>query len=359
MENSIVSIENDDAQLNDSRRSFLVGSGAFTVAITFSGCAAVDTKPALPVTKFTPSAWLTIGSDGIVTLSSPASEMGQGTMTAMPLIIAEEMDLDWAQCKVVQARFSPKDYGNPRFGGGMTTGASRTTQGYWDPLRMAGAQARAVMIANAAAKWGVPAAQISTVPHACVHAASGRKLTYGEIAAFAAVPSPLPVVDKSQLKKTGNFRLIGKDTPRVDGLDKVTGKAKYGIDQRQPGMLFATVLRAPVQGDTPTSVDDAAAKAMKGVRGVVRLPYGVAVVADNTWTAMRAKAALKVSWTNTAKARSYSTEEAALEFVNRAEDALDTGVTMHARMATPMKCSPPRAHDLTQRLPTNTPTTCA
>ncbi len=315
---------------SESRRSFMVGSGAFTLAVTFSGCAAVDNKPALPITTFAPSAWLTLGSDGSVTLSSPASEMGQGTMTAMPLIIAEEMDLDWAQCKVVQARFSPKDYGNPRFGGGMTTGASRTTQGYWEPLRLAGAQARAVLIANAAAKWGVPATQITTVPHACIHAASGRKLTFGEIAAFAIAPTPLPVVDKAQLKKTADFRLIGKDTPRVDGLDKVTGRAKYGIDQRLPGMLFAAVLRAPVQGDTPVSVDDMAAKAIKGVRNVVRLPYGVAVVADNTWTAMQAKRALKVVWSNNAKARSYSTEDATLEFVNRAEDALDVGVTLHS-----------------------------
>jgi isoquinoline 1-oxidoreductase subunit beta len=317
----------NDLPQNESRRSFLVGTGAFTLSVTFAGCATVDTTP---VKNFSPSAWMTIGSDGMVTLVSPASEMGQGTMTAMPLIIAEEMDLDWAKCKVVQSRFSPKDYGNPRFGGGMTTGASRTTQGYWDPLRLAAAQARAVLIANAAAKWNVPAAQITTEPHACVHAASGRKLGYGEIAGFATVPTTLPTVDKTQLKKTAQYRLIGKDVLRVDSFDKVTGRAKFGIDQRQPGMLFATVLRAPVQGDTPVSVDDAAARAIKGVRNVVRLPYGVAVVADNTWTAMRAKAALKVSWTNTAKARSYSTEEATLEFVNRAEDPLDTGVTMHS-----------------------------
>jgi isoquinoline 1-oxidoreductase subunit beta len=322
-------IEKNELLASDSRRSFLVGTGAFTLAITFSGCATVDT-PKVATKNFNPNAWLSIDDTGMVTLSSPASEMGQGTMTAMPLLIAEEMDLDWAQCKVVQARASAKDFGNPRFGGGMITGASRTTQGYWEPMRLAGAQARAVMIANAAAKWNVPAAQITTIPHACVHAASGRKLTYGEIAAFATVPTPMPVVDKSQLKKTADFRLIGKDTPRVDGLDKVTGKAKYGIDQRLPGMLYAAVLRAPVQGDTAVSVDDAAARAMKGVRNVVRLPYGIAVVADNTWTAMQAKRALKVTWTNTAKARSYSTEEATLEFVTRAEDPLDTGVTMES-----------------------------
>ncbi len=317
---------------SESRRSFLVGAGAFSVSITFAGSAASQAKPNQPAANFSPSLWMSIGSDGIVTLTSPVSEYGQGVMTSVPLIIAEEMDLDWAKCKVVsavvQAAGNAKDLGNPMFGGAMITGASRTTQGYWEPMRMAGAQARAVLIANAASKWGVPAAQVSTVPHACVHAASGRRLSYGEIAAFATAPATMPVIDKSQLKKPANFRLIGKDLPRVDGFDKVTGQAKYGIDQRLPGMLYASVLRAPVQGETPVSVDDTAAKAMKGVRNVVRLPYGVAVVADNTWTVIQAKRALKVTWTNTSKARSYSSDKAMVEFVARAKNAADTGVAM-------------------------------
>jgi isoquinoline 1-oxidoreductase subunit beta len=317
---------------NESRRSFLVGAGAFSVAITFAGSAASQAQPSASAKNFSPSMWMSIGSDGMVTLTSPVSEFGQGVMTSVPLILAEEMDLDWAKCKVVpaviQAAGNAKDLGNPMFGGAMITGASRTTQGYWEPMRMAGAQARAVLIANAASKWGVPAAQVSTVPHACVHAASGRRLSYGEIAAFATAPATMPVVDKSQLKKFADFRLIGKDLPRVDGFDKVTGQAKYGIDQRQPGMLYASVLRAPVHGETPVSVDDTAAKAIKGVRNVVRLPYGIAVVADNTWAALQAKRALKVTWTNTSKARSYSTDKALPEFVARAKNPSDNGVVM-------------------------------
>jgi isoquinoline 1-oxidoreductase subunit beta len=318
--------------MSESRRGFLVGTGAFTVSMTFIGSATSQAKTSLPTKNFSPSLWMTVGTDGIVTLTSPVSEFGQGVMTSVPLILAEEMDLDWAQCKVVQAVVqaggNAKHLGNPMFGGAMITGASRTTQGYWEPMRMAGAQARAVMIANAAAKWGVSAAQVTTVPHACVHAASGRKLSYGEIAAFATAPTPMPVVDKSELKNPASFRLIGKDLPRVDGFDKVTGRAKYGIDQRLPGMLYASVLRARVHGETPVSVDDAAAIAIKGVRHVVRLPYGIAVVADNTWTAFQAKRALKVTWTNTAKARSYSTDKAMTEFVARAKNATDTGVAM-------------------------------
>jgi isoquinoline 1-oxidoreductase subunit beta len=311
-----------------SRRSFLVGAGAFSVSVAFVGCAADNVKPTAPVTSFSPNLWMTIASNGVVTIASPASEMGQGVMTAMPLLIAEEMDLDWAQCTVVQSASVAKTFGNPKFGGAMITGASRTTQGYWEPMRLAGAQARAVLIANAAAKWGVPAEQVTTVPHACVHTASGRKLSYGEIAAFATAPTPMPVIDKSQLKKTANFRLIGKDVPRVDGLDKVTGRAKFGIDQRQPGMLYASVLRAPVQGEAPVSVDDTGARAIPGVRHVVRLPYGVAVVADDTWTAFKAKRALKVTWTTTSKARGYSTDKAMAEFVARAKNPLDAGVAM-------------------------------
>jgi isoquinoline 1-oxidoreductase subunit beta len=317
---------------SDSRRSFLVGAGAFSVAITFTGAATGQAKPSPSAKDFSPSLWMSIGSDGLVTLTSPVSEFGQGVMTSVPLIFAEEMDLDWAKCKVVQAVVqaadNAKNLGNPMFGGAMITGASRTTQGYWEPMRMAGAQARAVLIVNAASKWGVPADQITTVPHACVHAATGRRLSYGEIAAFATVPATMPVVDKSQLKKAANFRLIGKHLPRVDGFDKVTGRAKYGIDQRLPGMLYASVLRPPVHGETPVSVDDAAARAMKGVRNVVRLPYGVAVLADNTWTATQAKRALKVTWTTTSKARSYSSDKALPEFVARAKNPADVGVAM-------------------------------
>jgi isoquinoline 1-oxidoreductase subunit beta len=319
---------------SEARRSFLVGAGAFCVSITFADSATSQAKTAAAAKNFSPSLWMTVGTDGIVTLTSPVSEFGQGVMTSIPLIIAEEMDLDWAKCRVtsavVQAAGNAKVIGNPMFGGAMITGASRTTQGYWEPMRMAGAQARAVLIANAAAKWGVPADQVTTVAHACVHAASRRRLTYGEIAVFATAPATMPVVDKSQLKKPANFRLIGKDLPRVDGFDKVTGRAKYGIDQRLPGMLYASVLRAPVHGETPVTIDDTAAKAMKGVRNVVRLPYGVAVVADNTWTVIQAKRALKVTWTNTSKARSYSTEKALPEFVARAKNPTDTGVTMGA-----------------------------
>jgi isoquinoline 1-oxidoreductase beta subunit len=318
----------NDLPVNTSRRHFLVTSGTFSLAVVFTGCAGAPTEPSLPKVTVKPNAWMTLASDGTVTLFSPASEMGQGTLTAMPLLVAEEMDLDWDRCVVQQSAFSPKDFGNPRFGGGMTTGASRTVQGYWDPIRLAGAQARQVLINAAAARWNVAASEVSTEPHTCVHKATGRKLSYGEIASFIQVPTVLPKVEKSQLKKVAAYRLIGKDIARRDAPEKTTGKAKFGIDTRLPGMLYATVARAPVQGETPQSVDDTKARAVKGVRNIVRLPYGVAVVADNTWAAEQAKRALAITWSRTSPARKYSSDTITAAYRQRANDLADKGVTM-------------------------------
>lgn len=309
-----------------SRRSFLLGSGGLALGLSFG---LTQTELALAQTPaptgFAPSGWINIGLDGVVTLMSPAAEMGQGTMTAMPMLLAEEMDLDWSQVRVVQAPSDPRRFGNPRFGGGMTTGASRTVQGYYDPLRLAGAQARLVMVQAAATAMGVPAAELRTQASRVIHS-SGRSMSYAEIARVAQLPAELPKVDKSLLKPMSQFRLIGKDIPRVDVPAKSSGQALYGIDQRLPGMLWASVLRAPVQGETPSSVDDTAARAVAGVRNVVRLPYGVAVVADSFYTAKMARDKLKVTWTQQSKARVQYTDQMRVEYAKRAESLDDKGV---------------------------------
>src|SRR5581483_1250555 len=172
----------------------------------------------------------------------------------------------------------------------------------------AGMQCRAIMIDNAARKWGVPAAECTTEPSTVLHKASGRRMTYGEIAAFAEVPANPPQFTPEQLKPMKEFRLIGKDLPRVEVPAKVSGQAGYGIDVRLPGMLYATVLRAPVNGERALKVDDADAKKIAGVKHIVALPYGVAVVAETYPAAMKGKRALKVEWSQASKARSYSTE---------------------------------------------------
>src|SRR4249919_967468 len=178
-------------------------------------------------------------------------------MTSLPLIIAEELDADWAKVKVVPAPANEKIYGNPGFGGMMYTAGSNAVTSYYRPLRQMGAQVRRVLIDNAARKLGVPAEELTTEPSVVVHAKSGRRLSYGEIAAFAEVPAKAPEVKPEELKKPADFRLIGKDVMRVELPTKVNGTARYGIDVQVPGMLYGAMLRAPVEGSGPEKVDDA------------------------------------------------------------------------------------------------------
>ena len=306
-----------------SRRAFLLSGAGVAFGVTFGGTLAGISEVFAQSGEFAPNGWVRVAADGSVTVYSPASEMGQGVMTSMPLLLAEEMDLDWSRVRVEQAPYMPKVFGNPRFGGGMTTGASRTTQGYYDVIRLAGLQARMIMVGAAAEKWGVPVSEVTTEPHFAVHAASNRRMGYGEIASFAKVPAESPKVDKAQLKPMSQHRLIGKDVGRVDVPSKTTGKAQYGIDVRLPGMLYGAVLRAPVQGEKPDKIDDAAALKVPGVLKVVPLPYGVGVVAENYPAAKKAKGLLKVQWSSTAKARSYSSDKIMAEYAARARNLDD------------------------------------
>jgi len=308
-----------------SRRAFLISSGAAAIAVSFGGLNGIRHALAQE-SQYEPNGWVRVGTDGMVTVYSPAAEMGQGVMTAMPLLIAEEMDLEWGKVRVEQSPYNPKTFGNPLFGGGMTTGASRTTRGYYEIMRLAGMQARAIMIQNVARKLEVPASELTTEPHYVVHRASGRKMSYGEIAAFAEVPANLPQFTREQLKSPNQFRLVGKDQPRIDVPDKVNGRAQYGIDVRILGILYGTVLRAPVQGEKPTFIDDAEAKQVEGVKAVVPLPYGVGVIAETYWGALKARNALKVSWSSGAKARTYDSDKALSEFLARARNLSDAGV---------------------------------
>ena len=161
--------------------------------------------------------WLTIGADDTITIVSPAAEIGQGSWTSLPLILAEELDADWSKVKLAQPPvWDPKKYGNPEYGGVMSTTSSFAVRGYFKPMRVAGAQARRVLIDAAAAKWGVPAGELTTEPNVVLHKASGRRLRYGELAAFATVPGELPKIADSDLKPASSFRLIGKDFDRVE-----------------------------------------------------------------------------------------------------------------------------------------------
>src|SRR5258707_11745025 len=202
-----------------TRREFMVGAAGLTFTVLVDGCAAMRTEEpsagaslaSAPAGGARPvNAWASLSPDGTIWIVNPAVEMGQGSQTAIPLIIAEEMDADWSRVVIVPAAPDNKVYGNPGFGGLMYTAGSATVTGYWDVARTFGAQVRRVMMENAARKWDVPLAELSTEPSAVVHAKSGRRMSYGEIAAFAQVPAVAPAIKPEELKKPEQNRLIGK-----------------------------------------------------------------------------------------------------------------------------------------------------
>src|SRR2546422_9407249 len=293
-----------------TRRQFMVGAAGLSFTILIDGCAALRTAdrggaglasaPADGSLKV--NAWASLSTDGTIYIANPAVEMGQGSQTAIPLIIAEEMDADWSRVRIVPAAPDDKVYGNPGFRGLMYTAGSATVTGYWDVARTFGAQVRRVMMENAAAKWNVPLAELSTEPSTVVHAKSGRRLSYGEIAAFAQVPAVAPAIKPEELKKPEQYRLIGKDVMRVELPSKVDGSAQYSIDVQLPGMLYGAVLRGPVEGSAPLAIGDSRSRAIPGVVSIATMPFGVGVIAETPWTAFGAKDALEVTWDRRARA---------------------------------------------------------
>jgi isoquinoline 1-oxidoreductase beta subunit len=251
-----------------------------------------------------PNQWLSIDADGIVTIVNSVPEMGQGSLTTMPMIIADELDADLAKIRVEQAPANPKLYANP-VTGAQSYGGSRGVRDHLQTWRKAGAAGRQMLMEAAAREWGVPLSEVDTEPGAVVHAPTGRKLLYGELVDKAA---QLPVPQEPKLKTREQFRYIGKHVPRRDMRAKVNGSARYGIDVEVPGMLVASIERCPVLGGTVQSFDATAAKAVKGVRHVVAVSSGVAVVADSFWAALNGRKALTVTWDEGALARLSSAQ---------------------------------------------------
>jgi isoquinoline 1-oxidoreductase beta subunit len=242
---------------------------------------------------FAPNAFVRIGRDGGVTLTMPYVEMGQGTYTSVSMLIAEELEVDLAQVRVEHAPADPKRYGNPLLGGIQATGNSSAMRAAWQPLRQAGATARTMLVAAAAKRWNVDPAACQAQRGAVVHAPTQRSLGYGELASEVA---SMPVPDKVALKAPEQFRLIGTPAKRIDSPSKVNGTAMYGIDARPPGVKIATLAQSPVFGGRLKRVDDSSAKAVRGVRQIVRLDDAVAVVADHMGAAKKGLAALKIEW---------------------------------------------------------------
>ncbi|MCU0411163.1 MAG: xanthine dehydrogenase family protein molybdopterin-binding subunit [Bacteroidetes bacterium] len=244
--------------------------------------AAVDTSGG----TFEPNVWLRIGTDNRVTITLSRSEMGQGIMTSMAMIVADELDADWKNVSVEQAIAHPKKYGS------MSTGGSWSIRGHWDIWRKAGATARMMLLSAAAAQWKVEPSTCKTEPNVVLHS-TGKKLSYGELAsAAAALPVPTDVV----LKDPSAFRYIGKRMKRLDTPAKVKGTAIFGIDIRRPGMLFASVEQSAVFGGKAVSHDATQALAIPGVVRVLPTAKGIAVVATSTWAAFQGREALKITW---------------------------------------------------------------
>ena len=260
---------------------------AFKVPSLFVG------TEATAATSFEPNAFVRIGQDGRVTITIPQVEMGQGTFTSCPMLLAEELEVDLSQVQVQQAPPNEKLYGNPLLGGLQATGNSNSIRAFYEPLRQAGATARTMLITAAANTWRVDASACSAEKGVVTHAATGRKLTYGELADKAATLSP-PV--KVALKDPKDFKLVGTPAKRLDTPAKVNGSAVYGIDAKVPGMKVATVAACPVFGGRLKSVDDSKALAIKGVHRVVRLDDAVCVVADHMGAAKKGLAALAIEW---------------------------------------------------------------
>src|SRR6266849_7793668 len=293
---------------NLSRRSFLVTSAAVGGGLMLSLSLPLGRGEAGNFDSFAPNAFIRIRSDGEVVLTMPYVEMGQGTYTSIPMLIAEELGVSLKQVRLEQAPPNEKLYANPLLGV-QATGNSNAMRGAWKPLREAGATARMMLVAAAAKRWGVD-------PNACraqdgevIHAASGRRLKYGELAGEAA---NMPVSGNVTLKSPENFKLIGTPAKRLDAPGKVNGTAVYGIDARPPGVKIATLAQSPVFGGRVKSLDDTAAKAVKGVRQIVRLDDAVAVVADHMGSAKKGLAALKIEWDDGQHAK-LATEEIARE----------------------------------------------
>ena len=304
-----------------TRRHFMIGAAGLSAAFALDSVAAAALLAGERSGKAL-SPWVSIGTDGTVTILSAATEMGQGSMTSLPLILAEELDADWSRVRVVPAPPQESIYGNPGFAGMMYTAASNAVTSYYKPLRTLGAQVRRVLLDNAAAKWSVPVDELTTEPGVVVHAKSGRRLSYGEIAAFAEVPEKAPEIKPEDLKKPADFRLIGKDTLRLDLPSKINGTARYAIDVQVPGMLYGAVLRAPVEGASAESIDEAKVKAIRGVVHVAMLAYGVGVVAQTPWAAFAGREAVArtVRWKREGRAWGFDSDKGLEDFIAAVRD---------------------------------------
>lgn len=288
-----------------SRRAFLKTSGEVALFIGVSGLlpqmiSCRDTERMQEqFEKHSLTAWVKISEDGTVTICNPAAEMGQGSMTSLPVVFAEEMDADWSR---VAVEFSPQEaevYGSPGWTPGsklMMTVGSRTTNSYWLVMRNAGAQARYVLKYSAARHWEVPVGEVSTSVGSVIHQQSGREMTYGALVPHLQMPDVLPEFSEEELKKPEEFRLIGTVLPRTEIPAKVTGAAQFAMDIRLPDMVYGVLERGNLHGSRPTLTNGSAVLEMAGVHQIVQLDYAIGIIAKTLEQALAAKKQLEIEW---------------------------------------------------------------
>jgi isoquinoline 1-oxidoreductase beta subunit len=266
-----------------SRRTFLktAALGGAALVVGFDGRRIFAAE-----SGFKPNGWVGIGRDGAVTLTIGKSEMGQGVRTALAMMLADELGADWSRIRLLQASPGPAPFDD------LGTGGSGSMREGW-MIRPAAAAAREMLITAAAEQWKVSPNECKAEGGAVLHPASNRTIEFGKLVGEA---SKLPIPKNAPLKSPGQFKLIGRRTARIDGRDIVTGHARYGIDTKVPGMLYASLERPPRKGAKPRKMNEAKARAVRGVRDIVRSDRGIAVVAENTWAALKGRTALSVEW---------------------------------------------------------------
>lgn len=308
--------------LAPSRRLLLQGAAGLAFSLSATGRLAGPARAAGGFGRAF-GYWVGIGTDGAIRIAVPAAEMGQGATTALAMIFAEELDADWSRVSVLNVAARPEVFGNPAYGGTMMTAGSRSVSGYWDKVRLQGGAVRRVLMLAAAEAWGVPVSGLTTEPSTVLHAASGRRLGYGELAASAAVPATLPEVQRAELKPQSAYRIVGRPLPRLDLPSKVDGSAVFSIDVTVPGMLYGTVLRSPVEGAAPRTVEQGGIQ--PGTVRIVSMADAVGIVAETIEEAFAARDALQVAWSDVPYGR-FDSEAALQEFKARAERVEDQGL---------------------------------
>ena len=292
--------------INVSRRFFLKAGTAAAVVLATGGIRLEAYAKEDSTDVF--AGWVEIRPDNSVHILFPSTEMGQGSETGLPQILADELDADWEQVSIHQLNEDDRRFGNPAFGKVLYTAGSSAVYGYFEVLRRAGAHLRDMMRQRVANEWGVDVDTLTTSKNTVIHPATGRRILYGEIVAlprFSQTGLTKPVI----LKTHDQYTLIGKSVPRRDIPDKSTGKAIFAIDVRVPDMLYATVLRALVEDETVVSLNDKAARETKDVVDVITLPDGIAVVAKTMHASFSGRSKLEVTWSETSPFRRYSSDK--------------------------------------------------